>query len=872
MEEQHETIPTEAPEGQRTSRKGWRWVLAFVLVVLVAFSAGMAWMSRGLEVRVIETIRPHLATDVAVESVSLSLWSAWPDVEVILQDVRVEDAIERGQDFLQLEELGFRMGWWPLLEDRLDVRALRLQGGHLRVHRARSGQENWVFWTSGTGESEGLESWSIERLMLRDVQLEGDWNGEGQPVTWSGMVASADMALTSLEDGIEWQGEANVQGLVLETGEDRWLDGRVVRCAMEGRLEGDDVRMDLMEAALGDGRVQVPLSGQLTSDDEGFSLALTSERYDVSAADATLPPSVQAALASVLRGMEGKAAVDVAIGRLSEGRHWTGPEDGNWNGVWAVRVEPKGVSRMEEAGRIEWTGGRLEAFSVAKGWRASAPALALSLADGEFAGRAEVGESAGRMDLGLQGRGVFRPAGLWPWMPIPEEAPWTALEVQAGGRIDVDGSVDLTLKDGTLTSWAVGPESQVVVTGLAVDQSGSALGLDRLDARMAPGGTGWTGRLEGVLLPGMSGELEAEWTGEKGRVEVTLDRVDVDAVRPVVQPWTQGPEGEAGALGRVWTVAVQTGPLTQGDLALDQMALRGEWRGGAFEIESLDAEGMGGRVEATGKVDGRSARFDGALMDADLAQVLEGTSGLGQETLLPRHVRGRVWAEGTVSHVFDRQGTTPWDADVRVRMEQLELIGFELLQEIPEVLESERKYRLIADAQDLRRRLNRVRFEPVDAQVELERGLITLAPVEVRSDAMDVGVEGWYRMEGPMDFTLDFALRDLKSGEGEFGPMEEDGLGHRFFLAIGGTLEDPEFGYDRRAHQEHRREERQGAWDRLRGAITGDPVSSQEESSGPKDAGASTSPTVTEGPERQEPQPDAAKKPPSVLDDDDDDW
>jgi hypothetical protein len=155
----------------------------------------------------------------------------------------------------------------------------------------------------------------------------------------------------------------------------------------------------------------------------------------------------------------------------------------------------------------------------------------------------------------------------------------------------------------------------------------------------------------------------------------------------------------------------------------------------------------------------------------------------------------------------------------------------------------------------------------VDAQVELERGLITLAPAEVRSDAMDVGVKGWYRMEGPMDFTLDFALRDLKSGEGEFGPMEEDGLGHRFFLAIGGTLENPKFGYDRRAHQEHRREERQGAWDRLRGAITGDSVPPEEEPSGSLDAGTSTIPMVTEGPE---PQPDAAKKPPSVLDDDDD--
>ena len=315
-----------------------------------------------------------------------------------------------------------------------------------------------------------------------------------------------------------------------------------------------------------------------------------------------------------------------------------------------------------------------------------------------------------------------------------------------------------------MTSWAVGPESQVVVTELVVDQAGSALGLDRLDARMDPGGTGWTGRLEGVTLPGMSGELEAAWMGEKGRLDVTLDRLDVDALRPVVQPWLEGPEGEVGEWDGIWAVELRTGPLTQGDLSLDQMALRGEWQGGALEIESLDAEGMGGRVEATGRVNGRAARFDGVLMDGDLAKVLEGTSGLGQQTLLPRHVRGRVWAEGTVSHVFDRQGTAPWDADVRVRMEQLELIGFELLQEIPEVLESERKYRLIADAQDLRRRLKRVRFEPVDAQVELERGVITLAPVEVRSDAMDVGVEGWYRMEGPMDFTLDFALRDLKSG------------------------------------------------------------------------------------------------------------
>ena len=282
-------------------------------------------------------------------------------------------------------------------------------------------------------------------------------------MTWSGMVSSADMALTSLEEGIEWQGEASVQRLVLETGDDRWLDGRMVRCAIDGRLEGDDVRMNLTEAALGDGQVEVPLSGQLTSDDEGFSLALTSERYAVSAAEATLPPPCRRHWLRSCAEWRGK-------------RHWmwrlvvfrkpprTGPEDGDWNGVWAVRVEPKGLSRMEDAGRIDWTGGRLEAFSVAKGWRASAPALAVSLAGGEFAGGAEVRESAGRMELGIAGpRGV--PSG-WS-LAVAARSGRSALD-RAGGTSgwthrcgwfsgpDVEG--------GHLDLVGRGPESQVVVT------------------------------------------------------------------------------------------------------------------------------------------------------------------------------------------------------------------------------------------------------------------------------------------------------------------------------------------------------------------------------------------------------------------------
>ena len=268
--------------------------------------------------------------------------------------------------------------------------------------------------------------------MLRDVELEGQWNGEGQPVTWSGMVSSADMALTSWEDGMAGR-ERPWQRLVLRTEETiaGWMVERSGAPSMAA-LEGDDVRMNLTEAALGDGRSEVPLSGQLTSDAEGFSLALTSERMPCRRR--TPPsPSVQSALAPVLRGMEGQVALDVAIGRLPESRWLDRPRE--WGLEW--RLGRSGGAEGREPGGGGGVGSNgLEDNSRRSVWPRGGrptPCLGFVVGGGEFAGRVEAWESAGRMDLALVGRGVFRPAGPWPWLPVPEEAPWTALEVKAGG-------------------------------------------------------------------------------------------------------------------------------------------------------------------------------------------------------------------------------------------------------------------------------------------------------------------------------------------------------------------------------------------------------------------------------------------------------
>ena len=843
-----------------------------VVFVLSGFTGWLAWQTQGLETRVIEAVRPHLATDVAIGSVSVSLWSVWPDVEVILGDVVVQDAVDRGRNFLEVQEVGFRMSCLPLLENQLEVKALRLEGGTIRLNRQKNGLENWHFWVDSEAE-EGiaLEGWNVDVLGLRDVRVEGTWEGNGLPVKWAGTVRESDLAMNSMEGGLVWVGRLDADGVELQTGGETWVDGRTLRAELEGRMEEDRVRVSFSESRFGSAASLVTLTGLIESESGDFRMALSSPSLSVAAVDDVLPPAVHDVLKPVLEGVTGNAEVELSIGRCTEGQVWTGPADASWNGGWAVRLGRNGrggLSWVDGVRRATWTSGEVVLMSGESGWKAVGRSVGVDVAGGEFKGDVELVEAKGRMNVFVDGRGVFRPAGVWPWFGSEEGSVGSVLAVAEGGRVDVQGRLEMVRKSGQWMEWNVVEGSTMTVSDVVWEQGGGALGVKGVEVDVMDGNQ-WGLSASGIDLPGISGNATARGAGDGGDISVELDVVNVD----VFAAWWEEQEavdGGAQAMPSLgpWDLDVDCGRLTQGPMTLNRASLAARWGDEVLTVSAFEAEGMGGRLEATGRLDETGLVMDGRLMEADLAEFMEQTSGLGQATLRPRHVRGRVWMEGRVGYAFGRRGSLPWDVDAQVRLEDAELIGFELLQEIPAVLDSDRKYRMIADAQDLRRRLNRVQFEPLDVRVQLEQGLLTLDPVDIVSDAMDVGVEGWHRLGGPMDFTLDFALRDLKPEEGEFGPVAEDGLGHRFFLAMRGTLEEPEFGYDRTAHRDHRRVERQGAWNRLRGALRGE--GGQEVG---QDAPAVVALSDSLRPDSNEKLlPVERPEPPVIADDDDDDF
>ena len=841
--------------------------LALGVALILALTAVIWYQARGLESRLLGAIQPHLTTDVQVGTVAITVWDSWPNVEVVLGSVRIEDAVKADQDFVELRNLGVVFAWYPLLFGRLEVAEIKAEAGHIHVHRYKDGRENWQFWKSEGGGDAGID-WTVESVVLNGVQLEGEWwsSGGSQPVVWSALCASASLELKV--DDQEWNvgGAVGLKAAELTASGERWLDVVDLKTDMNLKAGAGHVEVVLSdaEAKNKDGVVDF---GAVIGSEGGFQLALLCEDADGETLLSLVPPGLTGRMQN-LPVIAGRADVEVMVGTAEAYSDWTGPQDGKWSKAWAVRLQPKSLDLRWKGLPASFNGGTAVAYPFNEGWSLAFEDVLGRAAEGEFRCSGRWFSENGSDGLALQGELVARPEGILPWLGDGLELP-RGWKLKPGGVMRAQFDLECNRGPHDPWSWSSGTLAATASdVGMVVTSDGTDMefpldvGAVQIDASK----DGWEVALGEVAGWGVQGGLEVRQTAKADEVEVaaSVSQCDVTQLLAAVSNMPTNGDRSAASMPLIqWSAGVEQ--LTWGALNVRSIEAKGSYNVDRQKgvLSALNALAFDGGIAAYGGWNLQTLELNGSVVDVDVSSFLEGTQGLGQKTLLPSHVRGRAWAEGVLNHHFGKTENLAWETDLDVRIEEGELLDFGLLQRIPETLKAEGKYRFISDAEDLSKRLMRVRFEPLEAQVSLSRGVFSLEPTEVVSDAMNVGIAGWQRLSGGMDYTLDFALRDLKSDQEEFGTTADDGLGHRFFLAIGGTLDAPEFGYDRSAHKSHRQGERRSALGRLRGLILGesDPISVDL---GPQ---IETAVQDTVGDEK------APKSPPPLdLDDDDDDF
>jgi uncharacterized protein involved in outer membrane biogenesis len=275
------------------------------------------------------------------------------------------------------------------------------------------------------------------------------------------------------------------------------------------------------------------------------------------------------------------------------------------------------------------------------------------------------------------------------------------------------------------------------------------------------------------------------------------------------------------------------------DLAVNSMKFR-EFRAQAINgkarlvdqvltLDQIDFETADGIFKASATADGRNnsafdlvcnAHFDGI----DINKLFHEFENFSQDFITEDHLRGKATADVLFK--------APMSSDLKFKSQDIycevdievkngELIELRSMENISEYIQSNLLVSEFVDEASLGEKLGHIYFSTLENTIEISNGQIIIPTMVVSSSAMDITANGTHSFDNEVEYTVGFKIRDVmsQSKDSEFGIVEDDGLSNSFFMKMWGPVENPEFGYDRLAHREKRKNDREKEKENVRNIL-----------------------------------------------------
>lgn len=762
-------------------RKTHSLIIGLVLVFTAIACGAAGWLllnQERLASTLIERLEAHLLTDAHIDHVELDLWSHFPQVSLVLHDAWLLGSHSTSDTLVKAEELAVACNAFDLISGNYRLSALDIRRGQLSFISDASGWNTSV-WKTGDDDSQS-ESFAIERLALRGLHVEIDENQVH--------IEQADLQLGWTESGIELDGSGAFSSL---TTPDFSTEKRMEwngNCAWNARNDTALIALSSLEwnGSKAAAEIRINDGWSLHSELSGVTLEALEDAI-------ALPASMQ----------------DLRTNARASGEvDWEGSTfRSNWNippSNWNVPMEGKELS-VEGSARVwlKYENGK---------WRADAPSVDVRMAGATWSGKIERiflesfnFEATGKAEVDW-GEAELEGFGDMNW-PHQGQMRWDGmLKRKQNGAFDWAGSWTASGCQGRYNEvqWSADGSGSLDGTELAIDTLYGSWDDIKVQASVSGG------------LP-IAGVAPIPWSGTVHVPGWAYTASDTGAVVLSSLRLPQGLQTDlAVTVGRI--------QYTGWELRDVQLQLKGTseaWSVASFQATTLEGLLTGDGTCTFNPNDGSAAiRLYPKATACNLPALFEAFDDFDQTTLRAEHLRGTFDASGSIQFAVDeRLQWDPTTLDVlgSAAIKEGQLSNLEAFQDIANYLRSNRLMAPLVDPDDLAQRLEDVQFEHVESPVYISKGTVQLPATSIRSSAMDITLAGAYRFDSSIDYTLGFALRDLRSSEdSEFGAIEDDGLGHQFFVSMTGTVAEPQYGWDREAQKNHRKENLQREKDLLK--------------------------------------------------------
>ena len=805
-------------------------LIALATVTFVVGGISLAVLLNGdhWKATALEKVNNELLTELSVREIGISIWSEFPKVTVDLHDVILLGSVshigEAADTLVKAQRLGVAFSLWDVLFGEPVIDALFIEGAVLRLKEHRNGTWNTdVLVTKKEGDVDG--GLQISQIILREIEVVAS-------------TIKGDRYECNIRDAIVKDGDfdSSFSDFVIKGGQgsDQLLPLEGYFSTSYKTEEDGGIEVTINDAVINDlafkGKAQINAEG-----DEEWSVYIESDNIEIEELKSIWAEK------EVFNGWgyDGEISISLNANPQKAKLEWSLSE-----ASFAISPKLTGLA-LNTTGKIETSG----VFDYSPG--KSPVGLRITNIQIQSSGIA-VNAKAECTDLKkspLKLSGSLKidaQSSYASWIPQLQTTEMSALP--NSGKVTIDGRLKMSPSgkiydvfaeissqkiEGTLNA------SPYLIRNLDAEVKGGDLTIRSFDFDW----NGNRGGLDGKLLG-----LE-KWS-EGGALKGTLNLKAESIVVGGILAWWENfqPDNKVNTqatllpFGSDLGVKVTVDRLYWDNLECRSLTSRMDIGASQLAIRNAKAQGLQGNARVEGSLrpggSGWILGLSGTADNLSLPDLFKTYHNFGQTTLRSDHVQGAVSAAGNINLEWDLDGN--WISDgllsnLDVEINHGRLKNFEVFGEVADYLKDHRLIAPLVDPEDLRGRLKDIEFAHIESTVIVVSSSTTIPYFNIQSSAMNVSLEGRHTFSGQIDYTLGFALRDLRdSRQVEFGDIEDDNLGSIFFLAMDGTLEEPIYSYDREAHKTHRKKAISTELDRLRNSIQGSDSNQDKEDAEPE--------------------------------------
>jgi hypothetical protein len=761
-----------------------RWFLFLLLLALLSAVGGGVWVIQNeakVEDAVLKSITSHLLTDAHIDEITLDIFSDFPHISLRLDQVSLLGSSENPSDtLLRADYLQLHCNAIELFRGNYQIESASIENGEVSIVSTPNGQWNTQVWKSDANEDANEAGFAFRELNLKnctfiidgtsfdipDMRIEGGWNNAVLEAHVEG-----DLDRLRLKDMTEYLPSAQLQ------------------LSAQWNEETSDLSVHVEHAFWwgGDWHADAHFS-----EEEGW----TSEGQFESIPFQTILPWMS--LPKTLESLDFET-------QLSGNFNW------DHEAFRAQIALPVSDWRLTFEGLNEPVFGQAQASIWAKyaaqRWRMDIPKWMLKFDGVELNGSLN--------NLNPQ-------SGLFASSPM--EARFNFGEVGALRSVWDSENLGPTEGKAHLTGS---------LTRETHDQLLAQMDWEFTDCMGDREGIPWEFRGKGSISPQTFSVQESHirWGDHSFTTTASInDPMDWRPGKPIqgqvnleMDSWSYiATHEDPIALTQLalptdsrmdWTIRCNTAHVA--NCTLNNIEAQGRlepllWRLQRFRCETLDGQLTGdGQVLLIPEEDRAVIQLNPVVTQIDLPALFRAFDDFEQSTLRSEHLQGLLSASGSLQ--FDCHQSLAWDAKSFEMLGEASIANgalhrLEAFANIAEYLKENRMIAPLVNPEDLAQRLEDITFEPLSSALYVSGESVHLPEVQIRSSAMNISLEGSYTFDGTLDYTLGFSMRDLRHrGNGEFGPIEDDGLGQQFFIQMNGNVNSPDYSWDRKAQRNHRK-------------------------------------------------------------------